>query len=253
MSNARMFGAGVLFATPASAYATPVEFGVLQEVSVDFNFTSKPLMGQFQMPVAVARGSGKIGGSAKFAELNGPVFQTLFFSNVTPAAGQKLIAYNEADSIPGASTYAITVANAASFDENLGVKYAATGAPLTLVAAAPTVGQYSYVQATGVYTFAAADEGKAVLISYSYTQASSGSGSRFVISNPLMGIAPTFQIDFYQTNPNVSGAQWSLRFYTCMSDKLNFGSKLEDWTIPSFDYQVFTNAANDIGEMNTAV
>ena len=38
-----------------------------------------------------------------------------------------------------------------------------------------------------------------------------------------------------------------------MSDKLSVGSKLEDWTIPSFDYQVFTNAANNIGEMNTAV
>ena len=251
MSNARMFGAGVLIATPAGTNQTTVEFGVLQDVSIDFSYTSKPLMGQFQMPVAVARGSAKIGGSAKFAEINGPVFSTIFFASVTPTAGQKLWIYNEADSIPAVSTYTITVAQAATFEEDLGVKYAATGLPLTKVASTPSVGQYSLVVATGVYTFAAADEGKAVLISYVYTQTLVG--SKFVITNPLMGLAPTFQIDFYQTNPNVAGAQWSVRFYSCLSTKLSIGSKLEDWTIPQFDYEVFANAANNIGEFNTAV
>ena len=90
-----------------------------------------------------------------------------------------------------------------------------------------------------------------MLITYSYTQ--SVAGSKAVISNKLMGVAPTFQIDFYQTNPNVAGAQWSLRLYSCISSKLSMGSKLEDFTIPEMDFEAFANASNNIGQLNTAI
>ena len=51
-----------------------------------------------------------------------------------------------------------------------GVTYAATGAALTRVASAPGAGQYS-VSAIGVYTFAAADNGTDVSISYGFVPA----------------------------------------------------------------------------------
>lgn len=47
-----------------------------------------------------------------------------------------------------------------------GVTYVATGAALTAVASAPATGQYSV--AAGVYTFAAGDAGKAVVVNYGY-------------------------------------------------------------------------------------
>ena len=250
MSNARHFGSGVLIGTPAGTNQTPVEFGILQEASVDFSFNTKPLVGQFQLPVAVGRGVAKISGKAKFAEMNGPVFNTLFFSSVTPIKGQDLWSYNEAGTIP-TTPYQVTVVNSATWSADLGVKYAATGLPLTRVASAPATGQYSV--AAGVYTFAAADTTLGVLISYSYTQTTSGSGSRFTINNPILGYTPTFQIDFYQQNPNVVGAQWSFRLYACVSSKLSIGSKLEDWLMPEFDFEAFTNAANQLGTWNTAV
>lgn len=53
---------------------------------------------------------------------------------------------------------------------DLGVKYA-NGSAFTKVTSAPAVGQYSVNEATGVYTFAAADEGEAVLLSYSFVPA----------------------------------------------------------------------------------
>ena len=49
---------------------------------------------------------------------------------------------------------------------DLGVVYAATGAPLTPVAAAPGGGQYSV--SGGVYAFSAADGGQVVSISYGF-------------------------------------------------------------------------------------
>ena len=251
MTVARHFGSGVMIGTPTSgAVNTPVEFGILQEASVDFSFTSKPLVGQFQLPVAMGRGVAKITGKAKFAELNGPVFNTLFFTSVTPVKGQDLWSYNEAGTIP-TTPYQVTVVNSSTWSVDLGVKYAATGNPLTRVASAPATGQYSV--AAGVYTFAAADTTLAVLISYTYTQTTSGSGSRFAITNPILGLSPTFQIDFYQQNPNVVGAVWSFRLYACISTKLSIGSKLEDWLMPEFDFEAFTNAANQLGTWNTAV
>ena len=252
MSSARHFGSGVLIATPSSANPTPVEFGVLQEVSLDFSSTIKPLMGQFQMPVAQARGALKISGKAKFAELNGPVFSSLFFG-ATPTKGQFLWAYNEAGSVPAVSTYTVTVTNSSTWTSDLGVKYATTGLSFTRVASAPTVGQYSV--AAGVYTFAAADASAAVLISYQYSQTTSGSGSYITIGNPLMGVTPNFQIDFYQTNPNAAPplGTWSYRLFACVSSKLSVGSKLEDWNIPEFDFEAFANSANQIGQWNTAV
>ncbi len=242
------FGSGVLIATPSGANATPVQFGTLQDVSIDISFSSKQLFGQYQFPIALARGEGKITGKAKFANIDGPLFNNCFFGQgYNP--GQKLWSYNEAGSVPSSSPYTYAAANAGNFDEDLGVVYAASGLALVKVASAPAVGQYS-VNA-GVYTFNSGDAGKAVLASYSYTQTSGG--SRAVISNKFMGTAPTFQVDFYQTNPNIAGAQWSLRLYSCVSSKLSIASKTQDFAIPELDFEALANSANAIGEINTAV
>lgn len=242
------FGSGVLIATPSGANATPVQFGALQDVTLDISFSSKQLFGQYQFPIAFARGEGKITGKAKFANIDGPLFNSCFFGQ-TLSTGQKLWAYNEAGAVPSSSPYTYAAGNAANFDADLGMVYASSGLALTRVASAPSVGQYSV--AAGVYTFNSGDAGKALLVSYSYLQTSGG--SRAVIANKLMGTAPTFQIDFYQTNPNVAGAQWSLRLYNCVSTKLSVASKTQDFMIPELDFEAFANAANSIGEINTAI
>ena len=74
------------------------------------------------------------------------------------------------------SPYNYTVSNAANFDADLGVVYASSGQALVRVASAPAVGQYSV--AAGVFSFSSGDAGRAVLVSYSYTQSSNGGGSR---------------------------------------------------------------------------
>jgi hypothetical protein len=62
-----VFGSGALIATPtidafgnAIANPSPVEFGTLQDVSLDVSWDTKTLYGQLQFPVAAGRGKGKV-------------------------------------------------------------------------------------------------------------------------------------------------------------------------------------------------
>jgi len=82
------FGSGVLLGTRTDvANATPVNFGLVQEVQLDLQFTAKELYGQYQFPVAIARGQGKATGKAKMAQISGLAFNNLFFGG-SPASGQ---------------------------------------------------------------------------------------------------------------------------------------------------------------------
>jgi len=69
---------------------------------------------------------------------------------------------DEAGTIPG-TPYQLQAAQ--FFAGDLGVKFAAGGAALTLVTGTPSANQYT-VSSSGLYTFAAADTTKGVLISY---------------------------------------------------------------------------------------
>lgn len=239
------FGSGKLIGRRNDIANGPaVNFGLLQECSLDFTFTVKELYGQYQYPVAVARGTGKTTGKAKVASLSGVAYNALFFGNVL-SAGQIGFAYAEAGAVPAVSTYIITVANAATFLADYGVVYVANGIPFTKVAAAPTIGQYSVNETTGVYTFNASDANAAVLLSYSYNIA--GTGEKITISNQLLGTNPTFQIAFGTT---FQGKSATLMLNSCMSNKLSMGTKLEDFVTPEFDFNAFADASNVIGTMS---
>lgn len=241
------FGSGVLFGTPSTSGATPIRFGILQDVSVDFAFSTKQLFGSYQFPVAIGRGTAKVTGKAKFARIDSEALATLFF-NLTPGVNNQIITVDaEAGAVPGTGPYTVTVNHSAAFESDLGVNYATTGQPLVKVASSPASGQYSV--SAGVYTFASGDAAASMLISYTYTATT---GSSTTITNPVLGTATPFQVDFYQRDPN-STQQWGLRLYSCLSMKLNLATKLEDFTIPEFDFEAYANAANQIGVVNLPV
>ncbi len=237
------FGSGTLVGVRTDiANATPSQFGVLQDVEIDFAATMKELMGQNQFAVAVARSSMKVTGKIKSAKIVASVYNNLFFGQ-TAATGAILQVVNEAATIPS-TPYQVTVANAATFQTDLGVLNAATGLPLAKVASAPATGQYSVNAATGVYTFAAADTGNALLISYTYTSASGA--TKITIANQLQGAAPTFQMNLAETyNSKVLNFQLN----QCIASKLSFPLKNSDWTINDIEFQAFADAAGNIGYM----
>lgn len=234
------FGGGALYAVRTDvANATPTKFGALQDVQLDFSGDLKELYGQGQFALALARGKAKIEGKAKFAQINGAIFNNLFFGQVL-STGQSLVAQSEPALVPGSAPYQVTAANGATFALDLGVFYAQTGAPLTKVASTPTQGQYA-VAAGGTYSFAAADEGAALLLNYEYTAAT---GTRIALGNPLMGLTPTFQATFSE---QYAGKQLTLQLNACVASKLSFPTKQDDWSISELDFQAQADAAGNVG------
>jgi len=233
------FGSGFLYAIPSGANPTPALFGTLQDVTLDISFTVKKLMGQFQAPVAVGRGAASYTGKAKAASISSQAFNSIFTGQPSTQGG--LIVVNNESFAPASGTY--TVVNHTTYNEDLGVSYAATGQALQRVASAPTVGQYA-LGVSGAYTFNTGDNGTAMFVSYDYTSSAAPFQS-LIYQNQLMGSAPVFalvlNVPFQQF-----GTAITYKFFQAISTKLSFDFKNEDFTVPEFDFECYANAAGNV-------
>ena len=247
------FGAGALWGNRTDTTGSgigPDQFGILQDVEIDWDWQTRELWGQFQFPLDIARGQGKITGKAKFARIFGAIYGDLFFGE-TPATGQLTVSENEAAIVPSTGPYTVTAANATSFVDDLGVFYAAgsnAGNRFTRVTTPSAAGQYSVNPATGIYTFAAADSGASLLASYLYN---SNTGKKLVLTNQLMGYTPTFKATFYtgKTTQGVA-AGLALVLNACTATKLTLPTKIDDYEIQEFDFSAFADATGTIGTLS---
>jgi hypothetical protein len=242
------FGSGALWGERTDLTGSgigPRQFGVLQDIQIDFDWTDKELYGQVQFPVAIARGQGKISGKAKFAQILGMLYSDIFFGT-TAATGQFAVSELEAAVVPATTPFTVAVANASSYNDDLGVVYAANGKRFNRVASPSAAGQYSVNFASGIYTFAAADANAAVLISYTYSVAATG--NKLTLTNQLMGTTPTFKATFYTT---YNGEGTALRLNACTANKLSLPTKIDDWTINELDFMAFADASGTIGYLST--
>src|SRR5208282_2303169 len=95
------FGAGALFAIPINdalgnsltANPSPVQFGILQDVTIDDSTEVKELYGANSYPVDVGRGKGKIMIKAKFASINALLFNSTYYGQTLVAGYDAL--YND--------------------------------------------------------------------------------------------------------------------------------------------------------------
>jgi hypothetical protein len=239
------FGSGVMFAQRTDiANATPVPFGALQDATISFNGELKDLFSQGQFPIAVARGKTKIEVKAKYALVSTPLYNTLFFGQ-TVTAGQVLASYAESHVVPTAGT--VTVAQHSHFADDLGVLDSSSGQQLQYNPASgtPATGQYKY--AAGVYTFATAQHGDTVLISYDYTVA--GTGWTLAGANPFMGTTPIFRATFYQTFQNNS---IKLVLYNCVGTTLTIPTGgVDNFMINDIAFSAFAGADGSVFELST--
>lgn len=83
-------------------------------------------------------------------------------------AGQGAIASENYTIAANPGPYTQTVAQAATFSIDQGVSYTGGAALTPITSGTPAVGQYLCAPSTGIYTFAAADAGKAITIAYGY-------------------------------------------------------------------------------------
>jgi hypothetical protein len=245
------FGAGALWGNRTDVTGSgigPDQFGILQSIDIDIDWQVKELWGQSQFPVDIARGQGKITGKAKFARIFGAIYGDLFFGQ-TPASGQLTVSENEAAVVPATTPFTATVANASSYIDDLGVYYSNTGLRFTRVTTPAAAGQYSVNLATGIYTFAAADAGAALLISYAYTVTS---GKKLVLTQQLMGYTPVFKATFYTVKATQSvSAGLSLALNACTATKLSLPTKIDDYEVQELDFSAFADATGTIGTLST--
>lgn len=244
------FGVGQAYGTRQGvANATPRQFGILQEVSLDISMSQKELYGQYKFPIDVAPSTGKITGKAKYAQFSAATFNELFLDGAT-TVGEERVANGE-DGLLAAS--AVTVANAANFVEDLGVIYAATGLPLKKVASAPAVGQYS-VTVGGVYSFNTADQtaqtaaGATPLVAISYRYSVAGSGQIITLNNTLMGSGAEFSLVW---NESYKGKQVTWQLFKCIATKMPAAGKNEDYAVSDLEFSAFANSAGKILRIST--
>jgi hypothetical protein len=243
------FGTGSLWGTQtqdafgtAIANLTPLKFGEVQDVGIDMSRDIKLLHGQLMMPVAVGGGKMKIDVKAKFARIFGRLFSDLFFGQTLTGGTLTGVQNDTTGATIPTTPFTITVVppSSGTLVRDLGVVNA-NGLPLTRVASAPAAGQYS--QAAAVYTFAAADVGTQVFISYTYTAAVANAKTISIVNLP-MGFMPTFGMDLAVT---FNGKQSNWRFPNCAAGKLAFDPKQDDFTQMDLDISVFADSAGNIG------
>jgi|SRR6185437_8065669 len=239
------FGTGVLYGVPnagnLAANPTPYKLGILQEVSVEFKADLKKLYGQKQMTVARARGKIDVTAKGKFATLDPNLLNQLYFGQ-SQAAGMTIMASDETATLVGTS---VTVANAATAVTDFGVINADTGQQLTRVTGTPATGEYSIADPfTGVYTFASADSGMNVFISYTYTDASRG--TTITLTNQLMGYAPEFRSFLFN---QFRGRIMGLELFSCTMGSITIPTKQEDFWISDINFDAGVDASDTLGKI----
>ena len=106
------FGAGVLFATPtfdasgtAIAVPSPVQFGIVQDVTIDDTADIKELYGANQYPVDIGRGKAKLMIKCKQAQFSAELFNTIYYGQTLTAAYHAILADSVGTAVPtGAGT-----------------------------------------------------------------------------------------------------------------------------------------------------
>ena len=243
-----VFGPGVITVTPANVTnPTPYNVGYAQEISYEESFTNKAVYGTFRRALAIGAGTIKATGKVKAVRWSISAMAALLYG-VAPTVGQTTTAIAEAQTVPAVSTYTVTVNNAATYSQDQGVVYAATGAPLKRVASVTTAGQYSVNTSTGVYTFYSGDANAKVQITYNYTV--SASGYSLLGSAQLLGPTVTFGLNIAVSDPTNSNVG-TLQVFNAVVSKWSFATKLEDFDMPEFDYEAYANAAGNGYQWNT--
>ena len=241
------FGSGVLYGVPnagnLATNPTPLQFGILQEVSIEFKADLKKLYGQYQGTLATARGKLDVSGKGKIASLDPMFYSQLYFGQPT-ATGVNRPVFNESHT-PSTSVTPANITAAA----DLGVINGSTGLQMTAIqTGTPVEGEYKFTpySATGptdaAYIFASAETAESVLLSYQWPD--SENGVTLEINNQLMGYAPEFKALLYN---DFRGSLFAVQLNNCTMGSLSIPTKLEDFWVSDFDFSANADVSNVLG------
>ncbi len=252
------FGAGVLFATPtytaagvAIATPSPVQFGIVQGVTIDDEADMKELFGANQYAVDIGRGKAKMTIKCEQAQFSAQLFNSVYYGQTLTTGYNAINADSVGTTVPGtAGATSVGVVPTAPlggtsvFVADLGVQDG-NGIPLTRVASAPTGGQYSVTgigSSLATYTFGNAQVGSTLFINYQYSNATTPSTQQsLIVYNIPMGNVPVFSAQFY--NQRRGQSIWR-KFPQCVATKLSMSYKNDDFVIPNFEFGAFADSNN---------
>jgi hypothetical protein len=177
---------GVSIAVP-----TPIQLESCTDIGIEKKGDAKKHEGKFQYSLASAMAKRSIevsltcnihNAKSLSVSTNEAVSQS-FVSMFVPTTATALAA-------------TVTIAPPASgvFKNDMGVRFEVGGDQLVRVASAPAAGQYSLVEATGVYTFAAADVAANLKAYIKYTYTTATGGSSVAEYNRLQGAMPEYSL-----------------------------------------------------------
>jgi hypothetical protein len=243
-----LFGSGTLILKSIVANTQQAQLGVLQDTSLDFDRKIEFLMGQYNFPVAAGGGEMSIKGKAKYARLQSTQFSNMFLGSNATVTTPAMLQMNSTGESGTVASAAVTVANGATFAEDLGV-YTLAGVQLQPVASSPAAG-VSYVPGVagiGTYTFNASDNATVYLFFYSYTVTTAGT-SKIAIANALTGPVPTFEVFLKETFNNQGVVKdLVLKLNACVAPKLSLPFANTKFTVAEMDFQAIADANNNIG------
>jgi hypothetical protein len=238
------FGVGNWFCKRTDTLFTqPVLLGVLQDLELDIDRTTKELIGQYALPVDIALAQMKITGKGKYASVSvNNLNNTILGQTLSTSAGFQIAAPEAVT--PAATTF--TVSHGATFSEDLGVRYHSSNTQLTPVSSGASTGSYIPAAAgVGTYTIAAGDTSVALDVYYSYSVTSL---SQISASNQLMGAGTTFELIGSNTY-NVCGTNKiiSIKLNACKASKTTMPFKNVDYLMFDLEFQAFADCNNNWG------
>jgi hypothetical protein len=239
--------AGVAVALPS-----PVQFGILQDVTIDETYEQKKLYGALKQPVAVGQGKGSYGIKAKLALINAELFNTFMYGVNLVQTYEAL--YNDlTGTIIGPTAGGTAIITPTLFGTalaDMGVVSAVNGVPYTRVASAPTSGQYAWSSGSGAWIFDLVhDFGKQVYINYAYGNPGAGvptglTGAKsMTIIGSQMGQQPEFMLDLQNS---FNGKTFYRHYNRVIAAKISRAFKNDDFTIIDLEMEAFLDDTNTL-------
>jgi hypothetical protein len=246
MSSYIQIGAGYCLFNPTAGNLainpTPLRALTIQDAELDISGTIESLKGQFQFPddtaVTDKKGSGKITMGRKDLSL----LNQIFFADIAAVGGTSV---SPVEKHVAAATISVTPPGSGTFFADLGVYYGANinHSFQRIATGSPTAGQYSV--SGGTYTFASADVGLDVLISYAYTQPTTG--TIFQVNNQNIGYGPQVEIYMVDTYQPVNigtvllpvFVYSTIKVYAAKISKVTLGNKRANYSMPEVNYEYF--------------
>lgn len=238
-----VFGAGRMWSRQAGNAATPVEFGLMQDVSLSLDYATDSRYGRNTFPLVLVRGNARLTGQARFASICARLFsEVLMADGNAPAAGALRTAVSEQQTVD--ANQSVTVTNNATFVSDLGVMRASDHDVFEKVFAEPDDRQYACNESTGVYSFANSATNVPVVVSYTWSDTT---GNEVALTNPLAGQPCLFSLVLNQT---FQGKSLTVVLNACAADRLSMPARLEDFILPSVSFKAIADANGVIGTIS---